>query len=53
MNLVNCAKLCINWHWPILVWAWRRYPTLTAVGVGPLEIVWPRRGYELLTGRQG
>jgi hypothetical protein len=47
MVLIRRRKLCINWHWPMMLWTIYRQGTWTAVGVGPLEIVWPRRGYWL------
>jgi hypothetical protein len=48
-SLIHHPKLVVNWHgWlTIKIWKVRRYPTLTACGFGPLEIVWPRRGYVL------
>lgn len=47
--LVKHPKLVVNWHgWRMIrIWKVYRYPTLTACGFGPLEIVWPRRGYVL------
>lgn len=47
--LIKHPKLAVNWHGflTIDVWTVRRYPTLTVCGFGPLEIVWPRRGYVL------
>lgn len=45
--IIKHPRLAVNWHWPIMAWKIRRYPTLTALALGPLEIVWPRRGYVL------
>lgn len=45
--LIKHPKLCVNWHWPIMLLKLRRYPTLTVCMIGPVEIVWSRRGYVL------
>lgn len=45
--LIKHPKLVVNWHYPIVMWKVRRYPTLTACMFGPIEIVWPRRGHVL------
>lgn len=47
MVLINHRKLFVAWHWPILVFTGYRFPTLTTIGIGPLEITWPRLGYWL------